>query len=367
MEKGGSIRFVRDFRLFRRTWWLGVTEVGRNRCFLLGMLAASLLTAAGADNQPVKLVSGGSTFIYPILVKWCAEYRKLHPEIEIAYEPVGSGRGIARTLAGIVDFGASDGPLSDLQIRNSNRKIVHVPVILGGVVPAYNLPGVTREVRFTPAALAGIFLGKITRWNDPELVRANPDLNLPAHELSVIFRIDGSGTTYVWTDYLSKVNTTWSKRIGRGTTVEFPVGVGAQFNEGVEELIKKRPYSIGYLQVTYAIEGHVQSGLVRNSTGKFARADSAGITAAAAATATDMPDDFRTSITNSADSDAYPISSFTWLLVPQHIEDPAKRQAITAFLRWVLTDGQRLALPLHYAPLPGDVANRVLKAVDRIQ
>jgi phosphate transport system substrate-binding protein len=215
--------------------------------------------------------------------------------------------------------------------------------------------------------LAGIFLGTITRWNDPEVARANPGIQLPMHELSVVFRIDSSGTTYVWTDYLSKVSAAWSKRVGRGTTVEFPVGVGAQFNEGVEELIKQRPYSIGYLQVTYAIEGHVQSGLVQNSTGKFATADSAGITAAAAATATDMPNDFRTSITNAADADAYPISSFTWFLVPEHIEDPKKRQAITAFLRWVLTDGQRLATPLHYAPLPGDVANRVLRAVDRIQ
>jgi phosphate transport system substrate-binding protein len=341
-------------------------KVQRNRGLLLGLLVASL-AATGADNQPVKLLSAGSTFIYPIFRRWSADYRKLHPEVQIAYEPVGSGRGISRTLAGLVDFGASDGPLSDLQIQHAGRKIVHVPVVLGGVVPAYNLPGVTRDVRFTPAALAGIFLGTITRWNDPELARANPDIQLPAHELSVVFRIDGSGTTYVWTDYLSKVSAAWSKRAGRGTTVEFPVGVGAQFNEGVEELIKERPYSIGYLQVTYAIEGHVQSGLVQNSTGKFARADSAGITAAAAATATDMPDDFRISITNAADSEAYPISSFTWFLVPERIEDPKKRQAITAFLRWVLTDGQRLAAPLHYAPLPGDVAHRVLRAVDRIQ
>jgi phosphate transport system substrate-binding protein len=338
----------------------------RKRSLLLVSVVASLAGAA-ADNKPITLFSAGSTFIYPILGRWCTEYRKLHPEIQVSYEPIGSGHGIARTLAGTVDFGASDGPLSDVQIQHAARKILHVPVVLGAVVPSYNLPGVTREIRFTPAALVGIYLGTITQWNDPELVRANPDISLPAHEMTVVFRTDASGTTYVWTDYLSKVSANWSKRVGRGTSVAFVVGIGAQFNEGVEELIRTRPYSIGYLQVTYAVDGHVQSGLVQNSTGKFVRADSAGITAAAETTATGMPDDFRISITNAADSNAYPISSFTWLLVPERIEDRAKRQAIAGFLRWVLSDGQKLAAPLHYAPLPGDLASRVLKAVDRIQ
>lgn len=334
-----------------------------NRVLLL--LLASL-TAAGADNKPVLLLAAGSTFIYPILGRWCTEYRKLHPQIQISYEPLGSSHGIARTLAGSADFGASDGPLSDLQIQHASRKIVHVPVVLGAVVPSYNLPGVKQEVRFTSAALAEIYLGKITRWNDPELVRVNPDLHLPAHAITVVFRTDGSGTTYIWTDYLSKISQDWGKRVGRGTSVRFPVGVGAEFNEGVRALIKEEPYSIGYLQVTYAAEGHVQTGLVQNSTGKYAKADGAGIVAAAAATATNMPNDFRASITNSADEDAYPISSFTWLLVPEHIDDRNKREAITAFLRWVLTEGQQFAAPLHYAQLPGDVASRVLQAVDRI-
>jgi phosphate transport system substrate-binding protein len=317
--------------------------------------------SAGADKTPITLLSAGSTFIYPILAKWCTEYRKTHPEVQISYDPVGSGRGISRTLAGTVDFGASDGPLTDAQIRNSQKRIVHVPVVLGGVVPSYNLPGVTPPLRFTPAALAGIFLGNITKWNDPELVRANPRLQLPAHDLTVVFRTDGSGTTYVWTDYLSKVSDNWRKQVGRGTSVAFPVGVGAQYNEGVRDLIKDTPYSLGYLQVTYAVEGHVQSGSVENSTGNFVKGDSAGITAAAAATATNMPADLRVSITNATDSDAYPISSFTWILVPEHVEDPRKREAITAFLRWVLSEGQQYATPLHYAPLPGDVASRVLK------
>lgn len=332
---------------------------------LLSLLITSM--AAGEGNKPILLLSAGSTFIYPVLSMWNSDYRKLHPEFQMSYDPVGSGRGISRTLAGTIDFGASDGPVSDLQIQHAQKKVVHVPVVLGGVVPAYNLPGVTQDVRFTPAALAGIYLGTITRWNDPELVRANPNINLPAHELTVLLRSDGSGTTYVWTDYLSKVSELWRKRVGTGTSVEFPVGVGAQFNEGVRDLIKQRPYSIGYLQVTYAVEGHVQFGPVKNSTGNFVKAESRGLTAAAASMALNMPADFRVSITNSADDDAYPISSFTWILVPEHIDDRAKRQAITSFLKWVLTDGQKLAAPLHYAPLPEEIAKRALKAVDRIQ
>jgi phosphate transport system substrate-binding protein len=334
-----------------------------------GLLVVCLLSSAvlGVADKPIELFSAGSTFIYPILGKWIVEYRKLHPNVEITHEPLGSAHGIGRTLAGSVDFGASDGPLSDTQIQYAKKNILHVPVVLGAVVPSYNLPGVTRPLRFTPAALVGIFLGTITKWNDPELLRANPGTQLPAHAIDVVFRTDGSGTTYIWTDYLSKVNENRRKRVGRGTSVRFPVGTGAQYNEGVRDLVKKMPYSIGYLQSTYAIEGHIQNGLVENSTGNFVRADSGTITAAAAATATNMPADFRASITNCADSDGYPISSFTWLLVPAHIDDPAKRQAIVGFLRWVLRDGQEFAGPLHYARLPGDVADKILKAVDRIQ
>jgi phosphate transport system substrate-binding protein len=231
----------------------------------------------------------------------------LHPEVRISYDPVGSGHGIARTLAGTVDFGASNGPLTDAQIQHAPKKIVHVPVVLG------------------------------------------------------------AGTTYIWSDYLSKVSDDWRKRVGRGTAVAFPIGMGAQFNKGVRDVIKEKPYSIGYLETTYAMEGQIASGLVQNATGNFIQADSGTITTAAAATGTNMPDDFRVSITNTAASDAYPISSFTWLLVPEHIPDTAKRQAITGFIRWVLTDGQQFANALHYSALHGEVASRVQKAVDRIQ
>ena len=298
---------------------------------------------------------------------WIREYRKLHPEFHLAYDPVGSGKGIARTLAGTVDFGASDGPIPDAQLKNEPKRILHVPVVLGAVVPAYSLPGISEDLRFTSEVLANIYLGKIKRWNDPALARANPNVKLPNHEISVLFRTDGSGTTYVWTDYLSKTSSEWKGRVGCGTSVSFPVGLGARFNEGVVAEIKSRPYSFGYLQLTYAIENHVQYGSVQNSIGNFTKADPGTITAAAAATATTMPRDFRVSITNSTDEAAYPISSFTWLLVPEKIEDVRKRKAIAGFLKWVLTEGQKFAAAKHYAPLPGDVALRVLQAVSAIQ
>lgn len=337
------------------------------KCLLTLCVVAAATTSIGAGPDEVRLTASGSTFIYPLMGKWMKEYRNLHPEVKFWYEPVGSGKGTRQTLAGLVDFGASDGPVSDAQLDHARVKIVQLPVTLGAVVPAYNLPGISAEVRFTGTALAGIFLGKIRKWNDPELARVNPHLRLPNHDIDLIYRLDDSGTTYVWTDYLSKVNPEWNERLGRGNHVSFPVGLAANFNEGVVEHIKERPFSLGYLQLTYAVENHISFGRVQNSAGVFVKAESASITAASAATATDMPDDFRASITNAADADAYPISSFTWLLIPERIADSAKKQEILGFLRWILADGQTMATPLHYAPLPGDVAKKVQRAVDRIQ
>ncbi len=335
------------------------------RCvFPLCVLAAATF-AVGADE--VRLTASGSTFIYPLMGTWMKEYRNVHPEVRFWYEPVGSGKGIRQTLAGLVDFGASDGPVSDPELNGARVKVVQLPVTLGAVVPGYNLPGIISEVRFTPTALAGIYLGSIRKWDDPELTRANPRMRLPNREIDVLFRLDDSGTTYVWTDYLSKVSPEWNKRVGKGTHVSFPTGLGANFNEGVVALIKSRPYSLGYLQLTYAVQNRISFGRVQNSAGAYVKAESASITAASAATASEMPDDFRASITNAADADAYPISSFTWLLIPEKIKDGVKKQVIVSFLRWILSDGQAMATPLHYAPLPGDVAKKVQRAVDRIQ
>jgi len=318
-----------------------------------------------AGQKDVTVVGAGSTFVYPMLGRWMSEYRKIHPDLKISYEPVGSGRGIARTLNGSVDFGASDGPVSDVQLQRAAKRILHIPVVLGAVVPAYNLPGVPDDLRFPRQVLAGIYLGSITRWNDPALVRANPGINLPDRPISAIYRIDNSGTTFVWTDFLSKVSPEWRRRSGVRDSVTFPVGVGAFFNEGIVKEIKAHPYSIGYLQSTYAIDNHLQFGSVEDSGGRFVKADCRTITAAAAAAR--MPRDFRVSITDLPAEGAYPISSFIWLLIPLENQDPCKRRAVVEFLTWVLTDGQRLATSKSYAPLPRDVAGRALTALSGIR
>ncbi len=326
--------------------------------------AASANVCSAFDS--VRLTGTGSTFIHPILSKWTKEYGQLHPEVEIYYEALGSGKGLSRTLAGLVDFGGSDGPATDQQLAHARVKVMHIPVTIGAVVPAYNLPGVREEVRFTGAALAGIFMGKIKKWNDPILMRSNPQIQLPDKEIYVVSRLDSSGTTYIWTDYLSKISPEWNRQLGRGTQILFPVGNGTQFNQGVVASIKQHAYSIGYLQTTYAIDNQISFGLVENASGVFVRATVRSITAAAAAVPR-IPADFRVSITNAPGTEAYPVSSFTWLLVPCKIEDPAKKKALVDFLRWVLTKGQEMATPLHYAPLPADVAAQVLQTVDEIE
>jgi phosphate transport system substrate-binding protein len=328
---------------------------------LVTFFSAGLLASQG----DITVASAGSTFVYPMLGKWMSEYRKVHPELKISYDPIGSGRGIARMLNGSADFGASEGPVSDSQLQRSNKRILHVPVVLGAVVPAYNLPGLPGDLCFPKRVLAAIYLGNITRWNDPALVRANPGVNLPNRPISVLFRIDSSGTTFVWTDFLSKVSPEWAHREGVGDSIAFPVGDGAYFNEGMVKEIKASPYSLGYLQSTYAIANQIQFGSVENAHGNFVKADCETITAAAAAA--QIPGDFRVSITNLGAEGAYPISSFTWLLVPEKIDDASKRHAITGFLTWILTDGQRLASSKSYAPLPPDVAGRALTSISKIR
>jgi phosphate transport system substrate-binding protein len=333
---------------------------------ILSLLLVTIFsTIVSAGQRDITVISAGSTFIYPMLGRWMSEYRKIHPELKISYDPIGSGRGIARTLNGSVDFGASDGPVSDAELQRSGKRLLHVPVVLGAVVPAYNLPGVLKDLRFPRQVLAGIYLGNITRWNDSALARANPGANLPNKPISVLYRIDNSGTTFVWTDFLSKANPEWKRRVGVGDTVTFPVGDGVYFNEGVVREIKARPYSFGYLQSTYAIDNHLQLGSVEDSGGRFVKADCGTITAAAAAAR--MPPDFRVSITDLHTEGAYPISSFSWLLVPLQSEDACKRRAVVEFITWILTEGQRFAAAKFYAPLPRDVAGRALVAISEIR
>lgn len=335
------------------------------------MLVVSLLLGAAAlvaaDTGTVLLNAAGATFPYPIYSKWFDVYHTAHPNIQINYQSIGSGGGIRQLQAGTVDFGASDGPMSDEQLSQSKFKILHFPTVLGADVPSYNIPGVTGELNFTQKALAGIFLGSITKWNDPELTKANPGVNLPNADIVVVHRSDGSGTTYIWTDFLSKVSDEWKNKVGKGTSVNWPVGLGGKGNEGVSGLVKQTPDAIGYIELVYAAQNGIAFGKVQNAAGKFVKADLAGVTAAAAGAAKNMPDDFRVSITNAPGATSYPISSFTWLLIPAHIDDAAKRDAIKGFLKWMLTDGQKYNEGLTYAQLPKTVVEKELKAISLVQ
>jgi phosphate transport system substrate-binding protein len=338
------------------------------RKFLSVLLAGVLLfplCVAGADAL---LVNGaGATFPYPIYSKWFDEYHKKFPDIHINYQSIGSGGGIRQVLAGTVDFGATDGPMTDEQLGQAKTKILHFPTVLGADVPTYNIPGVTGELNFTPEALAGIFLGKITKWNAPAIAGANRGVNLLAADIVVIHRSDGSGTTYIWTDYLSKVSEEWKTRVGKGTSVNWPVGLGGKGNEGVSGLVKQTPNSIGYVELIYAVQNNLPYGRVRNSSGSFVKADLASVTAAAAGAAKSMPDDFRVSITDPPGKSAYPIASFTWLLIPSEIPDAKKREVLVGFLRWMLTEGQKYAAPLAYAPLPKEIVDKEMKALAQIR
>ena len=333
---------------------------------LLALSPGCTHVAQVADSGSVLLNGAGATFPYPIYSKWFDEYRKHNPNVQINYQSIGSGGGIRQLLAGTVDFGASDGPMTDEQLAQAKSKILHFPTVLGADVATYNLPGANQELNFTPEALAGIFLGKITKWNDAELTKANPGVNLPSNDIVVIHRSDGSGTTYIWTDYLSKVSPEWKTTVGQGASPKWPVGLGGKGNEGVSGLIKQTPYSLGYVELVYALQNKLAYGRVRNSSGAFVKADLTSTTAAAAGAAKNMPDDFRVSITNAPGKNAYPICSFTWLLIPSNIPDASKRTTLKEFIKWMATKGQEYAEPLGYARIPHEVAEKEIQAISLI-
>jgi phosphate transport system substrate-binding protein len=334
----------------------------------VGVLALCAIVLA--DNA--LLINGaGATFPYPIYSKWFDVYHTKNPNIAFNYQSIGSGGGIKQITEGTVDFGASDGPMNDEQLKAFQDKrgtaILHFPAVLGADVPTYNLPGVNTALNFTPDALAGIFLGKVTKWNDPAIASANKGVNLPAEDIVVVHRSDGSGTTYIWTDYLSKISEEWKTKVGKGTSPNWPVGLGGKGNEGVTGLVKQTPNSIGYVELIYAVQNNIPYGAVKNSSGAFVKADLASVTAAAAGAAKSMPDDFRVSITDAPGKAAYPISSFTWLLIPQKFQDGAKRDAIKGFLKWMLNEGQDSVEALSYAKLPKEVVEKEKKAINNIQ
>src|ERR1700686_117489 len=325
-------------------------------CVLLALPVLGQTTLNGA----------GATFPNPMYSKWFSEYHKIHPDVEINYQAIGSGGGIRQVLAGTVDFGASDGPMTDEQLAQAKVKILHIPTVLGAVVPAYNVPGVKEEVKFTPDVLADIFLGKIANWSDPRIAKANPEIKFPNQDMVLAHRSDGSGTTYIFTDYLSKVSPDWQSQVGKGTSVRWPKGLGGKGNEGVTGMIRQIPGSIGYVELIYAVQKNIPYGTVQNAAGAFVKASLESVTAAAASVKT-MPADFRVSITNAPGKDAYPISSFTWLLIPVKSKDPAKGKILADFLTWMVDDGQKMTAELTYAPLPGSVAEKVKGAIKLVQ
>jgi phosphate transport system substrate-binding protein len=341
--------------------------VEKNR---LLVLAGAAILAVTASAQT--LINGaGATAPYPIYSKWFSEYKKLHPDIQINYQSRGSGAGVQQVTAGTVDFGASDYILTDAQLKEFMEKrgseLLTFPTVLVAAVPSYNIPGVTVSLNFTPEALAGIYLGKITKWSDPELVKANPGVKLPNADIVVVHRAEASGTSFIWTDYLSKVSKEWEMKVGRNASVNWPVGLGSQGNEGVTGQLKQTPNSIGYIELTYALQNKEPYGKVKNAAGEFVQAELASVSAAAAGAAKTIPDDFRVSITNAPGKTAYPISSFTWLLVPAKIADPAKKKAMADFLAWMLKDGQTMTSALSYAPLPKEVVAKETKAIAKMK
>jgi len=328
------------------------------------LLLAGLALALPVMGQTT-LNGAGATFPYPMYSKWFSDYNKLHPDVQINYQSIGSGGGIRQVLNGTVDFGASDGPMSDEQLKEAKTKILHIPTVMGAVVPAYNVPGVSGEIKFTPEALAGIFLGKIQKWNDPAITQANPGVKFPDTPIIVVHRSDGSGTTFIFTDYLSKVSKEWESTVGKGTSPKWPVGLGGKGNEGVAGQIRQLGGSVGYIELIYAAENKITYGSVKNAAGNFVKATLDSVTEAAAS-APKMPADFRVSITNAPGKNAYPISSFTWLLIPEQAKDPNKGKIIADFLAWMLADGQKMTTQLSYAPLPPNVVEKVKAAAKQI-
>jgi len=339
------------------------------RFFRLAGLTLMTLVAASAPAaaQKIQINGAGATFPYPIYSKWFSEYNKLHPDVEINYQSIGSGGGIRQLTNETVFFGATDGPMTPEQLQASPGAIFHFPTVLGGDVPVYNIPGVDAELKFTGKVLADVFLGKINKWNDPAITSLNAGVKLPGMDITVCHRSDGSGTTYIWVDYLSKVSPEWKQKVGVATSVNWPVGIGGKGNEGVAGLVKQTPGSIGYVELIYALQNKIDYGSVQNMVGEYVKATTASVSAAAAAAATQMPKDFRVSITNAPGKGVYPISSFTWLLFYENPKDKQRAKIMVDFMKWALTDGQKYAPELGYAPVPENVIRLELDALKRIK
>jgi phosphate transport system substrate-binding protein len=333
---------------------------------LFALLTGVALLACVVDAQSI-INGAGATFPYPIYSKWFAEYNKIKSGVQINYQSIGSGGGIRQLANQTVFFGATDGPMTPEQMQQAPGKILHLPTVLGAVVPIYNLPGASGEIKFNGAVLADIFLGKITKWNDPAIAKLNSGMNLPATDITVVHRSDGSGTSYIWVDYLAKVSPEFLKKVGVATSVNWPVGLGGKGNEGVSGLVQQTPGSLGYVELIYALQNKIAYGSVQNAEGEFVRATIQAVTAAAGAAVKNMPKDFRVSITNAPGKGVYPISSFTWLLLYGNPKDKAQSKVMVDFMKWALTDGQKFAGDLGYAPLPPEIVKLEMEALNTIK
>ena len=332
---------------------------------LIGLLAVVSL-ASGAQAET--LINGaGATFPYPLYAKWFSEYAKVNSAVKFNYQSIGSGGGIKQINARTVDFGASDKALSDAELKAAPGELLHIPTVMGAVVVTYNIPGVAKGLRLTPETLSNIYLGKITKWNDPKLTKDNPKVALPNAPIVVVHRTDGSGTTSIFTNYLSKVSPEWQKAVGTGTSVRWPVGLGGKGNEGVAGQIKNTKYSIGYVELAYATENKLAFADLKNKAGQFVTPSIASTSAAAAGAAKSMPKDYRVDLVNQPGKNAYPIAGFTWLLVYKNQADKIKGKALVDFLRWELAKGQKMAPALLYAPLPANVNAMVVKTISTIK
>jgi phosphate transport system substrate-binding protein len=334
------------------------------KCAFLLFVLVACRPAETTTTTSIQINGAGATFPNPIYSKWFDEYQKTHPNVKVNYQSIGSGGGIKQLSAQTVFFGATDGPMTDEQLKNAPGPILHFPTVLGGVVPIYNVAGVTQPLRFTGEVLANIYLGKITRWNDAAIAGSNPGVSLPAADIAVVHRSDGSGTTYIWCDFLSKVSPEYKQKVGVATSVNWPAGVGAKGNEGVSGLVKQTPGAIGYVELIYASHNNIAFGSVQNKSGQFVTASLQSVTSAASGVT--MPDDFRVSITNPDGKDAYPIASFTWLLLYQNASDKERARVMVDFLKWALTDGQKFAPDLGYAQLPQPVVDKEMAALGKV-
>ena len=331
-----------------------------------GVAAVALAAATLGAQQTVQINGAGATFPAPIYTKWFSEYNKLHSNIQINYQPVGSGAGIKQLMSHTVFFGASDGPMTQDQLMAAPG-VMHFPTVLGAVVPIYNVTGVSQPLTFTGPVLADIFLGKINKWNDPAIEKLNPGVTMPHADIAVAHRSDGSGTTYIWCDYLAKVSPEWKQKVGIATSVQWPTGIAAARNDGVAAIVSQTPGAIGYVELVFALQNKISYGSVQNMNGKVVKASVESVTAAAAAAATKMPADFRVSITNAPGDDVYPISSFTWILLEKDPKDKVQSKVMVDFMKWALTDGQKFAPDLGYAPIPKNVVDMELKALTQIK